>query len=126
KRVWDCPGAICADRSDGGGARDGESGGPGLGGSERCGTQFWMLCAHTTPTPTPFRREWRGGTGKGSWLPSWARALGKFAAAAGAATQEQRIGSARNRAPDRGRENAVRKLLRRLGWKAASPVQTEL
>src|SRR5438094_9479404 len=100
--VRDCPGALCPNRSDGGGECDGESGGPRLGRSERCGTKLRMLCAHTTPTPTPLRRRWPSRTGKGPWLPSWARALGKFAAAVGAATQEQRIRSARNRAPDRG------------------------
>src|SRR6266567_3230700 len=102
ERVWDCPGAICADRSDGGGARDGEPGVPRLGGSDRCGTKLWMLRAHSTPTPTPLRGEWPGGIGKGPWLSSWPRALGNFAAALGAATQDQRIRSARNRAPDRG------------------------
>ena len=48
ERVRNCSGAICGERSDGGGARDGEFGGSRLGGSEGCGTKLRLLCAHTT------------------------------------------------------------------------------
>jgi hypothetical protein len=102
--VRNCLCAPCLGNLDGRGGCDGESGGHGqcwAVGNDVARSLGCALCAHATLTPTPLRGQSPGKTGKGRCYPRGQRAW-QVAVAVGAAIQQQRLGSARNRAPDRG------------------------